>query len=192
MPRNEIVAEYGSLGGSSLLAVMGAIVSLWPPADGPAKWAWVIAFVAAGVLATIAALRFNRATRRQIERMLGRGNSICFFRIRPESITDLSRPFQLFMKTIHGPVYDMNYWISPRTSNDDGTDPAYGSLDQRKPLHSIIHHGERGWDRALTVGPYRIDFDARSGYWRQLLTIFVDGGKLRQTIIVKDRDGNTL
>jgi hypothetical protein len=194
MSRKEAAIEFGSLGGPSVLAIMGAIVSLWPldTTNAFGRWLWVSGFLLMGALATIAAIRSNRANKQEIERLLGRGDSFCFFRINPDEAPNLSGEFQLSMVAVRGPVFDLNYWICPRAARKDRDDPAYFSLDVRKPIHPIIHLGSRGWDRGLRIGAYDIDFDGRNGHWNESLIIFLDKEKLRQFIRVKDRDGKVL
>jgi hypothetical protein len=190
MSRREAVIEFGSLGGP----IVGAIVSLWPldTTNTFGRWLWVTGFLLIGALATVAAIRLNRVNKQEIERLLGRGDSFCFFRIDPDGAVNLSEPFQLFMVAVGGPLFDLNYWISPRSARKDKDDPTYFSLDVRKPIHPIIHLGSRGWDKGLPIGAYDIDFDGRNGYWRQSLIIFIDNGKLRQFIRIKDRNGKVL
>jgi hypothetical protein len=189
---NSQFVEVGFLGGPIVLAVMGAFVALWPPeaTDTFGKFVWVAAFVVAGAIALFAAIQSSRNSKREIRALLGHGNNFCFFKIRPEDATDLTIAFPLYLEAVGGPVHDMNYWISPRFAVDGSAE--YYSLDQRKPLRQIVHHGVTLWDKALPVGAYQIDFDCRNGWWRQALLIFIDNEKLRQVIRIEDKHGELL
>ena len=92
--------------------------------------------------------------------------------------------FQLLM-TSFGVIESINYWISPWGVTPSGkpNDPYY-SIDRRKPLIPIIHHGGRAWDQALPIGEYRIDFTTKQGNWYEHLEIYMDKGQVKQRVRV--------
>jgi hypothetical protein len=177
-----------STGGPALLAILGAAVTLWPPETWEIRAAYFAAFLVVGIISVVSAVRLSLASGREIDTLISGGDNFCFFRIEPSSANIRDGQFQLMMEAIGGPVFGLNYWICPASANRDGTDPAYSSLDTRKPLHPIIHRGVTGWDRGLPVGEYFIGFDARNGGWNEELKIFLQDGKPRQTIIVRDKE----
>jgi hypothetical protein len=172
------LSEINSVAGPALLGLLGAYVTLWPPETPEIKFVVFLAFIVVGAITVVSALRFGRDSRQEIGALIS-GGSFCFFRIDPLRAKGLVGPFQLMMEAVGGPVFDVNYWICPASAKRDGKDPAYFSLDFRKPLRHIIHHGARTWDRELPLGEYFIEFDARNGYWKQNLKILVENGALQ-------------
>jgi hypothetical protein len=175
--------------GPVALALMAAALALWPRwAEGNARFIWAISFLVVGAICTAAAFRSSN----YLSDLITGGENYCYFKIRLADAGDLSGPFQLWMIAPKGPVYEMNYWISPASAKG-ASDPAYGSLDVRKPLHTIIHEGGHAWDKALGEGDYLIEFDAKNGHWNERLRIFVDAtGELKQTIKIAGFGGKTL
>jgi len=169
--------------GPVVLAGMGIFIALWPPnPDGNARYYWLGAFIAIGLASAIGTYRVSISKSDLSEMILG-GEHFCYFKIRPTDAANLEGPFQLWMIAPDGPVYDLNSWISP-ASAASASDPAYGSLDVRKPLVPIVHEGGHAWDKTLPLGEYLIEFDAKNGHWNEVLRIFVRQGKLTQSIRV--------
>jgi hypothetical protein len=175
--------------GPIALALMGAAIALWPQtAEGDARLIWAGAFIFVGAVSVTAAFRSSDL----LNRLIIGGKNFCYFKIRLPDVTDRAGPFQLWMIAPKGPVFDVNYWISPASAKG-ANDPAYGSLDVRKRLHTIIHEGGRAWDKLLGEGDYLIEFDAKNGHWNERLRIFVDAtGELKQTIKIVGLGGKTL
>jgi len=123
--------------------------------------------------------------------MIMGGEHYSYFKILPADAKDLTGRFQLWMIAVGGPVFDLNYWISSLPSKG-ASDPTYGSLDVRKPVIQIVHEGGHAWDRALPVGEYLIEFDAKNGHWNEILKIFVEDGQLKQSIKVVGFNGKPL
>jgi hypothetical protein len=189
----DLLFDILTVGGPIVLGVMGATMALWPPSvEGNTRFYWFAAFVLVGVISAIASLRELRSShslKGELAGMITGGDNFCFFKTQLAGAKDLTGPFQLWMFAPQGPVYDVNYWIAPAHPKDRDD---YGSLDVRKPLHTIVHAGGIAWDRALPKGEYSIDFDAKNGHWNGYLRIFAEDGKLKQSIKVIGRDGRVL
>jgi hypothetical protein len=119
------------------------------------------------------------------------GKSFCYFKVMPSLVKNLDEPFQWWIQAT-GNVYEVNYWVSPASAKRDSNDPAYYSLDVRKPLHQIIYKGVRAWDRAYGANEFFIDFDAKNGHWLELLKISIVDGKLAQHITVFNDKGQVI
>ena len=117
------------------------------------------------------------------------GKSFCFLKLNLGHKSPKGNPNQLWIEG-KGNVYEMNYWISPASSEKNVKDAAYMSLDVNKPLHTIVYNGCRAYPRELGVGDYRIEIDARNGQWVERLTITEKFGKLSQKIRVFDPSNN--
>ena len=163
--------------GPIVLALMGSIIALWPPApNGNARTFWFAGFLVIGATTALSAYFLKD----ELNEMIMGGWHFCYFKTMPSEAKNLDGPFQLWLVAPDGPVFDVNYWISE--AGTTAKDPGYWSLDQRKLLLPIIHDG--GHDRALPAGNYRIEFDGRNGHWVEDLEITVKDGKLKQTIRV--------
>ncbi len=181
-----------NLGLPIVLSVMGAAMALWPPSmDSKGRIFWACSFLVVGGIAWIAALQSSNSLKDDLTEMFTGGDNYCYFKIRLADAANLTGPFQLWMIAPKGPVFDLNFWISPASAKG-ADDPAYKSLDVRKPLNPIIHSGGHAWDRVLDQGEYLIEFDAKNGHWDEILRIFADGQKLRQTIKIVGLGGKTL
>ena len=181
------VASILNLLGPVAMTIMGAAISLWPPnPNSSAPIIWIVAFTAVGI-STFAAAYILKD---DLHEMIMGGKHFCYFKTLLSEAKHLEGPFQLWMVAPKGPVFDLNYWISPAGTTAD--DPRYGSLDVRKPLHLIIHDGGHAWERSLPLGDYRIEFDGKNGHWMESLQIYVENGKLAQSIKVTGFGGKHL
>ncbi len=189
------LADHVAIAGPIVLAVMGAIVAFLPPdPHGHAALWWIAAFVAAGIASVVAAIIAQRAQHLELTRqhakiaaMLTGGDSFCYFEVIKGVRHHAKGPFQLSLTaSIKGPVFKVNYWISPDGSR--GT-PAYSSIDYNTPLIPIVYPGPRNWDRALPPGRFLIEFDGQNGHWEEYLDIVERNGVLRQEIRVTNEGG---
>jgi hypothetical protein len=173
--------------GPIVLALMGAVIALWPPASkGRAKVLWFAGFLVIGSITALSAY----VLKDDLDEMIMGGRHFCYFKTMPSEAKNLDGPFQLWLVAPNGPVFDLNYWISE--AGTTAKDAGYWSLDQNKPLYPIIHDGGHAWDRVLPTGNYRIEFDGRNGHWVEELKIAVKDGKLAQSIRVIGFGGKLL
>ncbi len=91
-----------------------------------------------------------------------------------------------------GPVFTVNYWISNASAKHNANDPAYWSVDHRKPLIPIINPNTKEIERSLPVGDYIIEFDGLNGHWDESLSIYMENGKPKQKIRVTNSKGELL
>jgi hypothetical protein len=189
------LADQAAIAGPILLAVMGAAVALLPPDPHGygARW-WIAAFVAVGITSAVAARRAQyvqqlkmACQQAKIEAILTGGDSYCYFEVIKDIEHRSEGPFQLSLAaSTKGPVFKVNYWISPAGSR--GT-PAYYRIDYKTPLIPIVYPGPRNWDRALPRGHFLIEFDGQNGRWEESLDIVERNGLLQQEIRVTNERG---
>lgn len=137
-------------------------------------------------------LNANQLATQPVEKVVAAitgGDNFSFFRVMPDDLKG-NGPFQLWLDAT-GTVYDVNYWISPASANRSAADPAYGSVDVRKPLLQIVYQGPHAWPRQLPLGDYYIEFDARNGFWIERLTLTMVDGQVREHVVVTDNAGNS-
>ena len=168
------------------LAIMGAVLTIWPPdPDGKGRLIWLAAFLVVGIASLVATLRASRTATRRIEELTTGGENFCFFRVQPSELRKSASEFQLWLQAT-GPVYDINYWISPASAKRNGRSADYMSIDHRKMLLPVVYKGPRAWDRTLPLGDYFIEFDGRNGTWVERLTLALAEGIVSQRIQVTD------
>ena len=110
-------------------------------------------------------------------------NNIPLFRVLEGDSSNPVGPIRVNLVSIGGPVFAINYWISP-ADNKGAEDPQYWSIDQRKALIPVVDSNSREWVRFLPPGNYLIEIDALTGHWNQYLSISREGNKIKQSIKV--------
>ncbi len=186
------LAEMLTLGAPAALAVMGAVVAIWPPDpnSGFEKFCWVAAFVVVAFVGTLAAWRSSRSQKSDQQKLVALmtgGDNYCYFEIVDPAVDDGRGNYQLALTGSEGgPVFKVNYWISPAGSKSN---KEYMSIDVRTPELSIVYPGRRAWGRFLPIGKYCIEFDGQNGSWVEALELELREGKIWQNIKIVNRDG---
>jgi hypothetical protein len=178
---SDLLLKVISIGGTALLAFMGAYVTIYPPEkrNHYKKW-WVGAFAVGGVLSALAGIVLSDRTDNVLKEMLTGGNHYCYYRaefIDPKDTTSKS-PLSVICD---GPLYNLNVWFSPADSID-ANDPQYWSIGGQH-FSEIIPGGFRS-GMAFAPGKYRIEMSARNGTVVEILEIKPVNGTLTQSLEV--------
>jgi hypothetical protein len=117
-------------------------------------------------------------------------HNFAFFKL-ADDVKDVSGKVTLRLDA-SGPVLTLNYWISNASAKRNANDPAYWSVDQRKPLIPVVYPNTEDIERLLSPGDYIIEFDALNGHWVEYLSIYLEDGKIKQKIRVTNSKGELL
>jgi hypothetical protein len=171
-----------SIGGTALLAFMGAYLAVVPiEKKSHHKTWWVGGFAAGGILTAWAGILLSDRADNALKEMLTGGDHYCYYRAEIVSPDDLTSKSPLWV-ICDGPLYNLNVWFSPADSGG-ANDPRYWSMSGSQHYGEIIPGGFRA-GMALGPGKYRIEMSARNGTVVEILEIKPIDGKLTQSLQV--------
>jgi hypothetical protein len=172
-------------GGTIVLAIMGAFVTLWP-VDVRTRNGWAIAFAIGGVISFVAALWLSERQDADLEDKLTGGDNYVYVRGDQGDLNHRKDHVRTWICST-GRMYDVKVHPYP-FGVDDPDDPRYTSIRffSENPYVGV---GCRWLGLVLPIGKYSFELDSRNGVLHQSLEfIATESGPYRQICDIKRHD----
>lgn len=188
----EILAALGPL----LLTGMGLAITLAPKLRR-FRWISVGLFVVVGATTTYATVHVSRSTGAMLEKThvaVTEEDRFVYLKADLSNVQSAADMIPLVLVNDNdNPAHDITFWISPASAELNPSNPAYWSADRKTRITNETYtQGLTDIQRAVPLGHYLIEINARSRLFLQSLKIESYEGNLVQTVELYDRKSNEL